>query len=256
MTWERTAGVGADVVEVEWTGSTNADLVAAVAAGDAAHLAVLVTRDQRSGRGRLDRVWQAPAGASLAVSVVLRVEEIPPAARGWIPLLAGTALAAAIGAQLPGRRVGVKWPNDVLADERKISGILAEGTTDPGAVVVGAGINTAMTSEQLPVPTATSFAALGAHAEEDRLLADYLGGLDAGLSALARAGGDAVRSGVHEAFRHACLTIGREVAVAMPDGSTLHGTAEAIDPSGRLQIRTAGGVRAVAAGDVVHVRPA
>src|SRR5690606_31175125 len=73
MAWDRAWAAGARVREVPFTGSTNADLAAAVAAGRADHLDVLLTRDQRSGRGRLDRVWQAPPGASLAVSVALRV---------------------------------------------------------------------------------------------------------------------------------------------------------------------------------------
>lgn len=68
-------------------------------------------------------------------------------------------MADAVAAQLPARAVGVKWPNDVLVDERKICGILAEATSD--AIIVGAGVNTAMTAEQLPVPTATSFAVEG-----------------------------------------------------------------------------------------------
>ncbi|OCG72728.1 biotin--[acetyl-CoA-carboxylase] ligase [Microbacterium sediminis] len=256
MAWDRTTAAGARVTEVTATGSTNADLVAAVAAGRVAHLDVLLTRDQRSGRGRLDRTWQAPAGASLAVSVALWVDEVPPAARGWIPLLAGAAMARAVRAQLPGREVGAKWPNDVLVAGRKICGILAEGTADPGAVVVGAGVNTAMTAEQLPVPTATSFAVAGAACDDDRLLADYLGALDRTLGALARAGGDAIASGALDAVTGVCATIGQDVAVSLPDGRVLRGTATAIDEQGRLVVRAADGDHAVSAGDVVHVRPA
>jgi BirA family biotin operon repressor/biotin-[acetyl-CoA-carboxylase] ligase len=256
MAWERATTTGARVGEVAHTGSTNADLVGAAGRGEAAHLSVLVTRDQRSGRGRLDRVWQAPAGASLAVSVALRIERIPLPARGWIPLLAGAAMAAAVRAQLPTHAVGAKWPNDVLVDGRKICGILAEGTADPSLVVVGSGINTAMAPEQLPVPTATSFAALGASCDEDRLLADYLRALDEGLARLADANGDALASGAHAAVSGACVTLGQEVSVSLPDGSALRGRAEAIDAAGRLVVRAGDGPRAVSAGDVVHVRPA
>lgn len=256
MAWDRASAAGARVREVPFTGSTNADLAAAVAAGRADHLDVLLTRDQRSGRGRLDRVWQAPPGASLAVSVALRVADVPPGARGWIPLLAGAAMARAVRAQLPGRAVGVKWPNDVLVDGRKICGILAEGTVDPATVVVGSGVNTAMTADQLPVPTATSFAVAGAACDDDRLLADYVAALDRGLGALARADGDAVASGALDAVTGVCVTIGQEVAVSLPDGGSLRGTATAIDPEGRLVVSGPDGVRAVSAGDVVHVRPA
>lgn len=250
MEFERARAVAARWEHVAATGSTNADLVAAAAADPGLpHLTVLLTRDQRAGRGRLDRAWQAPPGTALAVSVLVRVADVPPGARGWIPLAAGAAMAAAVRAQLPGHDVGLKWPNDVLVDGRKICGILAEGTSDLGAVVIGSGINTAMRAEDLPVPTATSFAALGAACDEDRLVADYLTRLDALLTALAAAG-DAGASGVHDAVTGLCLTLGREVTVSLPDGSALRGTATAIDREGRLEV--AG--RAVSAGDVVHVR--
>ncbi len=250
MEFERARAAAARWRQVEATGSTNADLVAAVA-GDAGlpHLSVLLTRDQRAGRGRLDRVWQAPAGAALALSVLVRVPGLPPQARGWIPLAAGAAMAAAVRAQLTGHEVGLKWPNDVLVGGRKICGILAEGTADPAAVVIGSGVNTAMEPEDLPVPTATSFAALGAVCDEDELVADYLTRLDALLAALVAAG-DGRRSGVRAAVVDLCLTLGREVTVSLPDGSALTGAATDIDGDGRLVV--AG--RAVSAGDVVHVR--
>ncbi|WP_261165896.1 biotin--[acetyl-CoA-carboxylase] ligase [Microbacterium sp. Marseille-Q6965] len=255
MAWERAEAAGARIVEVASAGSTNADLVATAGRGEAGHLSVLLTRDQRAGRGRLDRVWQAPPGASLAVSVALRVDAIPLPARGWIPLLAGAAMASAVAAQLPGRGVGAKWPNDVLVDGRKICGILAEGTADPALVVVGSGINTAMTPAELPVPTATSFAALGATCDDDRLLADYVRHLAEALTSLGAAHGDAVASGAHAVVSRACVTLGQEVAVSLPDGSVARGRAEALDPAGRLVVRTADGALAVSAGDVVHVRP-
>lgn len=145
---------------VDATGSTNADLRGNADDADAwPHLSVLLTRHQTAGRGRLDRRWIAPAGSALAVSVLLRDLPAEPAARGWIPLAAGAAMAEAVAAQLPEATVVLKWPNDVLVDGRKICGILAEAT--PTAVIVGAGVNTAMTATQLPVPTATSFAVQG-----------------------------------------------------------------------------------------------
>ncbi|WP_203137736.1 biotin--[acetyl-CoA-carboxylase] ligase [Microbacterium sp. JZ31] len=246
MEFERARAVAGQWRHVDATGSTNADLVAAAQADPALpHLAVLLTRDQRAGRGRLDRVWQAPAGAALAVSVLVRVPDVPLAARGWIPLAAGAAMAAAVRAQLPGHDTGLKWPNDVLVDGRKICGILAEGTADLAAVVIGSGINTAMRAEDLPVPTATSFSALGATCDEDALVADYLAELDRLLTALV-ADADAVR----DVVRALCLTIGREVTVSLPDGSALRGVAGDIDAEGRLVVAGT----AVSAGDVVHVR--
>ncbi|MBP3977945.1 biotin--[acetyl-CoA-carboxylase] ligase [Microbacterium sp. BLY] len=236
------------------TGSTNADLRARTADVEGwPHLSVLLTRDQTAGRGRLDRRWEAPAGTALAVSVLLRALPADPAARGWIPLAAGVAMAEAVAAQLPADAVALKWPNDVLVDGRKICGILAEA--GPDTVIVGAGVNTAMTTAQLPVPTATSFAVQGVAVDEDALLHAYLTALDRHLTALAAAG-DARSSGLHEAVTARCATIGQRVRVALPGGAALEGTAVGIDDEGRLLVEVEGAVHAVSAGDVVHVRPA
>jgi BirA family transcriptional regulator, biotin operon repressor / biotin---[acetyl-CoA-carboxylase] ligase len=252
--YPRAAAVSPRIVVVASTGSTNADLVRAVAEDPGAwpHLSVLLTTDQRAGRGRLDRSWVAPPGAALAISVVVRTP-LPTASRGWIPLVAGAAMTRAVAARLEGRghTVGLKWPNDVLVDGRKICGILAEA--GPDAVVVGAGVNTRMTEDELPVPTATSFAALGIEPDDDALLAGYLAALDEQLRALSAAR-DASAAGIRAEVESLCLTLGREVAVSLPDGSTLAGRAQRIDADGRLVVASGTSETAVSAGDVVHVR--
>ncbi|WP_156760935.1 biotin--[acetyl-CoA-carboxylase] ligase [Microbacterium karelineae] len=245
--WSLAQNVSPRVVEVSHTGSTNADLVAAIRGGEAwPHQAVLLTRDQRGGRGRLDRQWTTPAGSALAASVVLRVGGIPAERRGWIPLVAGVAMADAASAQLASR-AGVKWPNDVLAGGRKLCGILAE-VADAETVVVGSGVNTRMTAEQRPVDTATSFAVEGADVDEDRLLADYLRRLG---ELIAQLEGGSVR----DVVRDACVTIGQRVTAHLPGGDAVTGTAVDLDEDGRLVI-DAGERIAVASGDIVHLRPA
>jgi len=252
----RASAVAARLEVLERTGSTNADLVAGIGA-DAAqwpHLAVVVTDDQTAGRGRLGRSWTAPPGASLAISVALDVSALPPTAIGWIPLLAGVAMADAVAAQLEGHGVRVKWPNDVLVDGLKICGILAEAVPDVGVVVLGAGVNTAMVQADLPVPTAVSFAAIGRDADVDRLLADYLTGVRDLFAALVAAGGDAEAAGVRAAVADHCATLGSRVRVSLPGGGILDGVAERLGAGGELIVRTADGETAVSAGDVVHVR--
>ena len=246
--YPRTAAVAARLIVVPQSPSTNAQLRGQMA--DAAHLTVLLTTHQTAGRGRLDRTWTTPAGSALAISVLLR--DLPAAdSYGWIPLAAGMAMADAVAAQLPDHEVGVKWPNDVLVDGRKICGILAEGAD--GAVIVGAGVNTAMTAEQLPVETATSFAALGEEADLDRLAADFVVGLDQALVNLIAAG-DADSAGLRVAMEARCLSLGRPVEVSLPDGTVLRGTAVGLAADGRLIVDSDGERRAVAAGDVVHAR--
>ncbi len=238
---------------VETVDSTNAKLVrdAADDPDGHPHLSAVLTRDQRAGRGRLDRSWTAPPGTAIAVSVLLDVAAIADADRGWIPLLAGAAMQRAVAAQLTDLDVSLKWPNDVLVSDMKICGILAEVLPgDPRRVVVGAGVNTEMASVDLPVPTATSFAALGREADEDRLLADYLEGLRDGIAELAVSGADAVR----EEIETACSTLGAAVTVSLPDGTSLEGIARRLDAEGRLVIESAGVEAVVSAGDVVHVR--
>ena len=255
----RATEAGGRLDVAERTGSTNADLLAASGSGGERlpHLTVRVTADQTAGRGRLDRTWTAPAGTALAISALVRVDAVPPASRGWIPLVAGAAMTRAIAAQLAGRghSVRVKWPNDVLVDGLKICGILAEAVPgDPDAVVIGAGVNTRMPREALPVPTAVSFAALGAEADDDRLLADYLDELDAQLRALGQAHGDASGAGIRAELEALTATVGSDVRVSLPDGSTLLGHAQRLDAEGRLVVVVGDREVAVSAGDVVHVR--
>ncbi|MGN7968654.1 biotin--[acetyl-CoA-carboxylase] ligase [Microbacterium sp. 22296] len=250
-----TAAHSPRVQVVETTDSTNADVVAAVVADPAGwpHLALLVTDDQRAGRGRLDRTWTAPAGTALAVSVVVDATMIPPALRGWIPLAAGAAMTRAVRHQLTGHgaTAELKWPNDVLVDGGKICGILAEVVPgDADTVVVGAGVNTRMSRADLPVATATSFAAIGAACDDDRLLADYVDDLGKTLARLAHDDGERV----HGEIEKLCATVGREVSVSLPDGSTLQGTAVRLDADGRLVVEVGTIETVVSAGDVVHVR--
>lgn len=252
----RTAATAARLEIVERTGSTNADLVAG--APDAAqswpHLGVILTDDQSAGRGRLGRSWTAAPGSALAISVLLRADALAASARGWIPLLAGVAMARAVGAQLTDRVVKVKWPNDVLVDGLKISGILAEAVAGADAVVVGAGVNTAMAASDLPVPTAVSFAAVGREADVDALAADYLAELSSLFDALVDAGGDAEAAGIRAAVAAQCATLETAVKVHLPGGGELVGTAVRIGSDGELVVRTREGETSVTAGDVVHVR--
>lgn len=243
-------GLWTDLRVVDETGSTNADAAAAVRAGAAEGL-VIVAELQTAGRGRADRTWQAPLRSGLAVSVLLR----PPFPRdtwGWLPLLTGLAVVSPL-APISGLDLGLRWPNDVLVGERKLAGLLAEVVDD--AVVVGLGLNVSLRADELPVPTATSLA-IEASTVTDRepVLRAVLRDLERCYLALVAAGGDAERSGLLDAYRSVCTTVGRQVRVTLPGDRVLEGTAVDVDPAGRLVVDTADGRHALAAGDVVHVR--
>jgi BirA family biotin operon repressor/biotin-[acetyl-CoA-carboxylase] ligase len=247
------------VPRLEWrssTGSTNADLVERAADPAWPDLSVVATDDQTAGRGRLDRSWVAPAGTALAVSVLLR-PALPVHRLGWLPLLAGLAVARAADRFIDSTRVSVKWPNDVLVDGRKLSGVLSELTAD-GSVVVGAGVNTRATEEDLPVPTATSLAIEGATGlTPDAVLSAYLDELLPLYTAFVEHDGDAMASGVRAAVSERCATIGSRIRLQLPGDVVVGGTARGIDAEGRLVVQPAdgSGLLPVAAGDVTHVRP-
>ena len=131
--------------------------------------AVVATGEQTEGRGRLGRTWLAPAGTSLLFSIVLE-PPVPPARLAELSLVAGAAVAEAIGSET-GLATSVKHPNDVLIDGRKVAGILAEA--GEGRVVLGIGVNVSQTQAQLP-EKATSLALEGAAADPADLLAAIL----------------------------------------------------------------------------------
>ena len=245
--------------------STNDVLAGFVVSGNEPSLSTVLTLNQTSGRGRLGRVWVAPKDRALAVSVLVR-PELPaanssgPFPYGWIPLLAGAAICESLDALVLDGRTGLKWPNDVQIDGRKVCGVLAELVPSGDAVIVGSGINLSLTGDELPVPTATSLLLAGVSEEGDELVdsvvSRYLATLAELVDRLQAAGGDAVRSGIHRVVSEWCRTIGSEVRVSLPGGADLYGTATGIDPGGRLLVRdrSAGNTRAVAAGDVTHLR--
>jgi BirA family biotin operon repressor/biotin-[acetyl-CoA-carboxylase] ligase len=235
--------------------STNADLVALASDPALPDFTVLATDVQTAGKGRLDRAWETRPGQALAVSVLLRpsldVERL-----GWIPLLAGLAVARAAGRLIDPERVGVKWPNDVLVGGRKLSGVLSELTGD-GSVVVGVGINTLADEDALPVPTATSLAVEGSGPVSiDEVLSSFLGELVPLYRSFVDAGGDATTSGIRSAVSERCVTIGARVRVELPGDAVVLGTARGIDAAGRLivQPHDGSGLLPVSAGDVTHVR--
>src|SRR5262252_4777561 len=205
-----------DVTGRAETGSTNSDLLAAARAG-APEGTVLAAEVQTAGRGRLDRRWTCPPRAALSFSVLLRPDGVPAVARGWIPLLAGVAVAAGLRAQA-GLDARLKWPNDVLVGGAKIAGILAEQAGD--AVVLGIGINVTTRRDELPVPNATSVVLAGAAPDREQLLVAVLGELETWYRRWAAAvagtvpGGDP--AGLRAEYLRLSATVGQQVRVSMP----------------------------------------
>ncbi|HKC29851.1 MAG TPA: biotin--[acetyl-CoA-carboxylase] ligase [Jatrophihabitans sp.] len=237
---------------VDEAGSTNADLLADATAPDRS---VLAAEHQVAGRGRFNRVWTSPPRAGLTFSVLLR-PDVAVQQWGWLPLLAGLALHEAVDA-VTGLQTRLKWPNDLLAaDGRKLAGILAQTSGDADAVVIGIGLNVDTSAAELPGDAATSLVLAGAPSvDRSELLTAVLTRLDARFAQWSDCHGEAEPCGLAQAYTEACATIGRHVRVALPDGA-LEGDAVAVDPVGRLVVRTPAAEQVVAAGDVEHVRSA
>lgn len=234
---------------VSSTGSTNADLAAAAREGLAPGL-VLVASEQRAGRGRRDRTWASPAGKSVAISVLLQPR--PPLQQwGWLSLLAGLAVSGALAELAPDPdRVELKWPNDVLVGGRKVCGILSEVVqrADGACAVVGMGVNISLGPEELPVPTATSLLLEGIDTDQNRVVATILRHFEDHYARWQETGS------LRAAYEARCTSVGAELQVVVDDHLTVTGRGHGVDELGRLLVDTAAGIRAFAAGDVVHAR--
>ncbi|OYN92191.1 biotin--[acetyl-CoA-carboxylase] ligase [Parenemella sanctibonifatiensis] len=272
---DQSAGGLADLQVPGWqiehlpsVGSTNIEALARVAAGVAPGL-VLVTDDQTAGRARFTRSWRTPPGSAVAMSAVVAPHGIAADQWGWLPLLTGVAVDTALN-QL-GVPTALKWPNDVLAAEQapapgKLCGILvsrATGPTGTDLAVIGIGINTAMTRDQLPVPTASSLAlngvGKGGVVSAAEVVTRVLTALAAELAAWAAGADPAAR------YRARSATIGARVRITLDaedSGATgarraaagVVGTAVDVDRTGSLVVETEAGRQSFAAGDVTHLR--
>ena len=255
--------IGQPRIDVESCASTQALLDASMPEG-----AIAVADVQTAGRGRLGRAWVSPPRAALTFSVLLRPAAVPRARLGWLPLLAGVAVAAAVR-DIAGVDAQLKWPNDVLAGPRpgpgtpvgpgKLAGILAEAAGD--AVVIGIGVNVSIDPDELPPPgpgalPATSLRLQGSpDPDRDRLLAGILAGLERRYRTWSGVLGDSERSGLRAEYTGLCATLGRRVRVELPGGRLLDGVAAGLDADGRLLVSMPPEADLpVAAGDIVHLR--
>jgi BirA family biotin operon repressor/biotin-[acetyl-CoA-carboxylase] ligase len=225
------ASGGWAVWRVAETGSTNADLVEAAAAG-APDRTVLVAAHQTAGRGRLDRRWEAPPGSNLLMSILVRVG-IEGA--GQLTRRVGLAAIDAVRA-VSGAEARLKWPNDVLLAGDKLAGILAQATPAGDGVVVGIGLN---------VGWAPGGAArLGPQYHPEQVLVELLAAFDH------------LPDEIDARYRSALDTLGRQVRVELP-GAELVGRAVDVDADGHLLVLDDCAItHRIDAGDVIHLRPA
>ena len=229
--------------------STNTWLATRAAEGAPEGL-VAVADFQSAGRGRLDRRWESPAGASLLCSILLRPDVGPDQLQLVVASVALSARAALV--RLSGVRPALKWPNDLIVGDAKIAGLLAEivAVDERLAVVVGIGVN--LTHEGPADVKSTSVRAQsGVTITAPALLDIVLEELEPRRALLDDAN---AQSTLRDEYRRALATLGQRVRVERAH-DVIIGLAESVDEYGQLLVRTDDGVLAISVGDVVHVRP-
>ncbi|GAB1581786.1 biotin--[acetyl-CoA-carboxylase] ligase [Phyllobacterium phragmitis] len=233
-------------------GSTNAVALERAQVGDPGKLWI-VSKAQESGRGRRGRAWATPVGNLAATLLLVETYELKTAAT--LGFVAGLSLADALDAVFSGTpslasaRIGLKWPNDVLIDGAKLSGILLESTLLPKecfAIAVGIGVNVVSHPEDLPYP-ATSLRALGSACDAETL---FLALSDSWRENYALWNEGRGVGEIRVRWLERAAGLGGEVAVRV-DNRVIRGIFETIDEDCRFVIRDEDGGRTrIAAGDV------
>ena len=245
--------------------STNSEAMS-LAQNGAEDGTVVAAESQSAGRGRHARTWFSPPGLNLYCSIVVRGlgQGLSLADwLSWVPLTTALAVAEAVHT-VAATSLALKWPNDLLLDERKVGGILCESSLaipDNPIVVIGIGLNVNVPRELFPDelrPIATSlFESTHRIVDRNRLLAQLLLDLEQSLDELRGHG----PSRLLQAYQRRCTTLGRQIRVILRADEELLGTAVAITADGALQVRPSADPAGtekplvdVRAGDVIHVR--
>ncbi|BBB91300.1 MAG TPA: biotin--[acetyl-CoA-carboxylase] ligase [Methylomusa anaerophila] len=245
--------MGQEIYYYPQIGSTNNE-AKKLAAGGCPEGTIVVAETQNTGRGRLARGWFSPYGKGIWMSVVLR-PPFSPLEASKCTLMAAVAVNRVIR-QVAGVYSGIKWPNDILFQGRKLVGILTEMSAEMDAinyVVIGMGINVNIEEREFPgeiAATATSLLAVSGREIDRRMfLAAILKELETAYH-LVQTGGF---TSILDDWRSQSITLGKNVDVIGPD-HRYSGLAIDIDNEGALLVKTAQGVRKVLAGDV-SIRP-
>lgn len=240
---------GKNLLFFEKVDSTN-NMVRTLAEQGAPEGTLVVAANQTAGKGRRGRSWSAPEGTSIAMSILLR-PEFPPERASMLTLVMAMAIARGIR-EVTGLDAGIKWPNDIVADGKKLCGILTEMSTEMEYiryVVIGIGINVSMKEfpEELMQKATSLELCLGRPVKRAPLIdacmrafeeyyEKYLQTLDLSL--------------LQEEYNRELVNVGREVTVLAPAGDYT-GVSHGINREGELVVELAGGeIRNVVSGEV------
>lgn len=248
-----TDAIGRNVVFLKEAASTNTFLMNQ--SDDATpHGTVAVTESQTAGRGRLDHQWFSPTARNLTFSIALCPDR-PPHVAAQLPLVAAVALFRSIRNLFPDIACGVKWPNDILVNRRKLAGILCEMNADMDRirrVVVGIGININMKRSDFPSAlhdTATSIEIeTGATTRRVPLLAEVLNQMEQCYATWL----DGELAALLPELQDASILTGRAVTIQLPNGAR-SGTVVRIEADGTLRLKKPNGSEEAIPSGEVHI---
>jgi BirA family biotin operon repressor/biotin-[acetyl-CoA-carboxylase] ligase len=234
---------------IDVIGSTQTDLAIEVRSGYSQGGDVLIADYQSAGRGRLNRSFVAPPQSAILFSFFIR-----PGRNsedwGWLPLLAGQAVSAAIESECATTAVlELKWPNDILINHKKVAGILSERveTPDGPGIIIGIGINVTISAEELPNTSATSLALQGCeNCNREDLLVNVLQKFAQYLKRWESKDTELIRE-----YERSSATIGQRVRIDSPSGKIWESTATGIDESGGLVLASG---EIITVGDIAHLK--
>ena len=246
--------VGRDLFVYGEVGSTNDVLLGLFRRNEAGDGAVVISDSQTAGRGRLGRKWISPAGRNLYLSVLFR-PDVPARGAPVFTFVGSLALERVFSGY--GVDVSIKWPNDILADGKKVSGILAELICSDGKadrLVIGIGVNLNMSGEfmrremgRVSRKVTSLSVLLGRDVDREEFAARLVDALDGYHSVLAASGAGAVTRLWTEKWG----LLGEKISVDT-GGGIIAGVAERVDEDGFLHVRTRGGaVEKIVAGDAL-----
>ena len=249
-----TISAGYRLLSLEATGSTNDEALQAARSGDPGPLWITAA-EQHAGRGRHGRQWTSPPG-NLYASLLL-VDPCELSAAPQLGFVAGLALHEAVESAtgIGAPRLSLKWPNDLLLDGAKVSGLLLEGhrlgPDGPLAVVIGFGVNVAFAPSGTPYPAAALQAIRPDLTREElfRSLSAAFARTFSAWSASARMNASDPFGPVRRLWLERAAGFGQEVTLRLPSGEK-KGLFTGLDRLGRLQLKSSAGVELIDAGDL------
>jgi BirA family biotin operon repressor/biotin-[acetyl-CoA-carboxylase] ligase len=214
---------------------------------------VVLCREQTAGRGRAGRSWHSPRDAGVYLSLIFRPGDLSHPA--MVSIMAGLGVVEALDSAFPGIRPGLKWPNDIIASDRKLGGVLAEASwteSHPRHLIVGVGLNVRPLASDAPDELKTRATALDSLLEGETLLVDVADAVIEGLEARLPDLPDVLAGSLLERVDRFDWLRDRRAALSPPGGTEgQRGTCVGIAPDGALLFRPdRGGLRRVQDGVV------